>query len=129
MFEVGFSEILVIAIVALVVVGPEKLPRLARTLGALVGRIKGYMNSVQNEVEREMRMEDLKSLQNQIQNSYTDQLSEMSTIHTDLKAPTKSVKTVARKSISRKDPPKSVSKVKPTRPALRKKSAPAPKSS
>lgn len=67
MFDVGFSEIVLIAVVALVVVGPEKLPKLARTLGALVGRMRGYVATVKGEVEREMRLEDLKKLQQQIQ--------------------------------------------------------------
>lgn len=67
MFDVGFSEIVLIAVVALVVVGPEKLPKLARTLGALVGRMRGYVAAVKGEVEREMQLEDLKKLQQQIQ--------------------------------------------------------------
>lgn len=67
MFDVGFSEIVLIAVVALVVVGPEKLPKLARTLGALVGRMRGYVATVKGEVEREMQLEDLKKLQQQIQ--------------------------------------------------------------
>jgi Tat protein translocase TatB subunit len=67
MFDVGFSEIVLIAVVALVVVGPEKLPKLARTLGALVGRMRGYVATVKGEVEREMQLEDLKKLQQEIQ--------------------------------------------------------------
>ena len=66
MFDVGFSEIVLIAVVALVVVGPERLPKLARTLGALVGRMRGYVATVKSEVEREMQLEDLKKLQQHI---------------------------------------------------------------
>lgn len=67
MFDVGFSEIVLIAVVALVVVGPERLPKLARTLGALVGRMRRYVTTVKSEVEREMQFEDLKKLQQHIQ--------------------------------------------------------------
>ena len=76
MFDVGFSEIVLIAVVALVVVGPEKLPKLARTLGALVGRVRGYVATVKGEVEREMQFEELKKLQQHIhsQNIQSEQM-------------------------------------------------------
>ena len=63
MFDVGFSELVLIAVVALVVIGPERLPKVARTLGALVGRMRNYVATVKVEVEREMQLEDLKKLQ------------------------------------------------------------------
>ncbi len=46
MFDIGFSELIVIAIVALVVIGPERLPRVARTAGHLLGRMQRYVNDV-----------------------------------------------------------------------------------
>jgi len=80
MFDVGFSEIVLIAVVALVVVGPEKLPKLARTLGALVGRMRGYVATVKSEVEREMQLEDLKKIQQEIQSQHPQvQLEELPT--------------------------------------------------
>lgn len=66
MFDVGFSELLLIAVIALIVLGPEKLPKVARTLGSLVGRMQRYVSSVKSEVEREMQLEDLKKLQQEI---------------------------------------------------------------
>lgn len=69
MFDVSFSELLVIAFVALVVIGPEKLPRVARTLGALVGRMQRYLAEVKEEVNREARFEELQQLQNEIKQS------------------------------------------------------------
>ena len=66
MFDVGFSELVLIAVVALVVVGPERLPKVARTVGALVGRMRNYVATVKGEVEREMQLEDLKKLQQEI---------------------------------------------------------------
>ncbi len=61
MFDVSFSELLVIAIVALLVIGPEKLPKVARTLGALTGRLQRYVAQVKEEVNREVRFEELQN--------------------------------------------------------------------
>jgi sec-independent protein translocase protein TatB len=67
MFDVGFSELVLIAVVAMIVIGPERLPKVARTIGALVGRMQRYVANVKSEVEREMQFEDLKKLQQEIQ--------------------------------------------------------------
>jgi sec-independent protein translocase protein TatB len=69
MFDVSFSELLVIAVVALLVIGPEKLPKVARTVGAFVGRMQRYMAQVKEEVNREMRFEELQKLQQEIKQS------------------------------------------------------------
>jgi sec-independent protein translocase protein TatB len=60
MFDVGFSEIALVAVVALLVLGPERLPRVARTAGALVRRARASWLSVRSEIERELAAEDLK---------------------------------------------------------------------
>jgi len=60
MFEVGFSEIALIAIVALLVLGPERLPGVARTVGALVRRARNSWQNVRGEIERELAAEDMK---------------------------------------------------------------------
>jgi sec-independent protein translocase protein TatB len=60
MFEVGFSEIALIAVVALLVLGPERLPRVARTVGALVRRARSSWQNVRTEIERELAAEDVK---------------------------------------------------------------------
>jgi sec-independent protein translocase protein TatB len=62
MFDVGFSELIVIALVALIVIGPERLPRVARTLGALLGRAQRYVNDVKADIEREVDLDELKSI-------------------------------------------------------------------
>ena len=67
MFDVGFSEILVIAVVALIVIGPERLPKVARTLGHLFGRLQRYVAEVKADIDREMQMEELKKLQSSMQ--------------------------------------------------------------
>jgi len=61
MFEVGFSEMLVIAFVALVVLGPEKLPKAARFAGLWIRRARAQWYSVKAELEREIAAEQLKS--------------------------------------------------------------------
>ena len=54
MFDIGFSELLVCAVVALVVIGPERLPKVARTLGVLFGRLQRYVTQVKADINREM---------------------------------------------------------------------------
>jgi len=65
-FDISFSEIIVIAVVALLVIGPEKLPKLARTLGAYTGRMQRFVAQVKDEVNREMRFEELQKLQQEV---------------------------------------------------------------
>ena len=60
MFDIGFSEIALIAVVALRVLGPERLPGVARTLGALVRRARASWQNVKSEIERELAAEDMK---------------------------------------------------------------------
>ena len=69
MFDIGFSEMVVIAVVALVVLGPEKLPKVARTAGHLLGRLQRYVNDVKADINREMQLEELKKLQAQVEES------------------------------------------------------------
>ena len=69
MFDIGFSELIVIAIVALVVIGPERLPRVARTAGHMLGRLQRYVNDVKTDIDREMQLDELKRLQAQVQES------------------------------------------------------------
>ena len=69
MFDIGFSELLVIGVVALVVIGPERLPRVARTLGHLLGRAQRYVNDVKSDINREMQLDELKKLQAQVTES------------------------------------------------------------
>ena len=69
MFDVSFLELLVIAVVALLVIGPEKLPKVARTVGALTGRMQRYVAQVKDEINRESRFEELQKLQQEIKQS------------------------------------------------------------
>lgn len=69
MFDIAFSEMLIIAIVALVILGPERLPKVARTAGHLLGRLQRYVNDVKSDINREMHLEELKKLQAQVEDS------------------------------------------------------------
>ncbi len=62
MLDVGFSELLLIGVVALVVVGPERLPRLARTAGQWIGRAQRYVNDVKSDISREVELDELRRL-------------------------------------------------------------------
>ena len=67
MFDVGFSEMMVIAVVALIVIGPARLPKVARTLGHLWGRAQRYVNGVKADIARDMAVEEFRQLQQQVQ--------------------------------------------------------------
>jgi len=67
MFDIGFSELLVIGVVALIVLGPERLPKVARTAGHLFGRLQRYVSEVKAEVKREMHNEEIMKLQTSFQ--------------------------------------------------------------
>jgi sec-independent protein translocase protein TatB len=73
-FDVSFSELFVIAVVALLVIGPEKLPKVARTMGAFMGRMQRYAAQVKEEVNREVRFEELQKLQQEIKQSVENNL-------------------------------------------------------
>jgi sec-independent protein translocase protein TatB len=69
MFDIGFSELLVIAIVALIVIGPQQLPKVARTLGHLFGRMQRYVNDVKADITREMELEELKKMRTSMEDA------------------------------------------------------------
>jgi sec-independent protein translocase protein TatB len=62
MFDVGFQELVLIALVALLVVGPERLPRLVRTAGLWLGRGRRILGSVKSEIDRELKADELKEI-------------------------------------------------------------------
>lgn len=66
MIDLGLTKLAVIGVVALVVIGPEKLPKVARMAGTLYGRAQRYLNEVKSEVSREIEMEELRNLQKEV---------------------------------------------------------------
>jgi len=69
MFDVSFTELLVVGVVALVVIGPERLPKVARTLGHLVGRAQRYVSDVKSDIQREVELDELRKLKDQMQDA------------------------------------------------------------
>ena len=62
MFDVGFQELTLIGVIALIVVGPERLPKMARTLGLWMGKIRYYVRQVKDDIDREVRAQELKEM-------------------------------------------------------------------
>jgi sec-independent protein translocase protein TatB len=69
MFDIAFSEIVIIALVALIVVGPERLPKVARTLGHLFGRLQRYVSQVKTDISREMELDELRKLKGSMEDA------------------------------------------------------------
>ena len=72
MFDIGFSELAVIGVVALIVIGPERLPKVARTVGHLLGRAQRYAATVKSDISRELELDELKKTGQQFQESLRD---------------------------------------------------------
>jgi len=69
MFDIGFSELLLIGIVALVVIGPERLPKVARTAGQWLGRLNRYVSQVKQDIDRDIKLEELRKMQQDMKDS------------------------------------------------------------
>lgn len=67
MIDLGLDKLALISVVALVVIGPERLPKVARMAGTLLGRAQRYINEVKSEVSREMELEELRKMQKDMQ--------------------------------------------------------------
>ncbi len=67
MFDISFTEMLIISIVALIVIGPERLPRVARTIGHLLGRARRFVDNVKNDVRHEIELDELRRLKDSVQ--------------------------------------------------------------
>jgi sec-independent protein translocase protein TatB len=111
MFDIGFSELLVIGVVALIVIGPEKLPRVARTVGHLAGRLQRYVSDVKADINREIELEELRKMRDSMQqaaSSFESSVqSELNKTETDLN---KSVEAV----VGDIEPPKKPEETKST---------------
>ena len=72
MIDLGIEKMLVIGAVALIVIGPEKLPRVARTVGNLIGRAQRYVSDVKAEVNRSIELEELKKMKQEVETAARD---------------------------------------------------------
>ena len=69
MFDIGVSELFVIGVVALIVIGPERLPRVAKTVGHLFGRMQRYVSDVKADINREIELDELRKLKATMQDA------------------------------------------------------------
>jgi len=87
MFDVSFGELMLIGVIALVVIGPQRLPKVARTLGHLLGRAQRYVNDVKSDIQREIDLEELNKVKHQMENAAQSVQSSMQGIGDDLSKP------------------------------------------
>lgn len=99
MLDLGFTKIALIGVVALVVIGPERLPKVARMAGTLFGRAQRYMNEVKSEVSREIELDEFRKMQQEVQGaasemekSFSEQVNDFDTsladaLHNPLREP------------------------------------------
>ena len=82
MIDLGIEKMMVIGAVALIVIGPEKLPRVARTVGTLIGKAQRYVADVKDEVNRSIELEELKKMKQEVESAARDVES---SIHTGVR--------------------------------------------
>ena len=83
MIDLGISKMALIGAVALIVIGPEKLPRVARTVGTLLGKAQRYVADVKNEVNRSMELDELKKMKETMESAARDVQSSVQTTAND----------------------------------------------
>lgn len=66
MFDIAFSEMMVLAVIALVVIGPERLPKVAKQAGEWLGKLRRYVDDVKSDINRQMELTELRKLQTQV---------------------------------------------------------------
>ncbi|MBL0289886.1 MAG: twin-arginine translocase subunit TatB [Betaproteobacteria bacterium] len=117
MFDIAFSELVIIGVVALIIIGPEKLPKTARTLGHLFGRLQRYVSDVKADISREMELEELRKLQTQVQSAARD-------IETSVSAAARDVETGVRNVESELNAAGAVDSRRPRSPSRRRRTSP-----
>src|SRR3546814_4955685 len=90
MFDVSFSELLLIGVIALIVIGPERLPGVARTIGHLVGRAQRYVNDVKSDIQREVDLGEINNLKDQMSDAANSVKASLENVTQDLKQPARS---------------------------------------
>ena len=83
MIDLGLSKMALIGAVALIVIGPEKLPRVARTVGTLLGKAQRYVSDVKAEVNRSMELDELKKMKETVESAARDVETSVSTAASD----------------------------------------------
>lgn len=89
MFDISFSELLIIAVIALVVLGPERMPKVARTLGHLLGRAQRYMHDVKRDIQREMDLDEFKDIKKEMEKASSSVKDSISQLEKNIEDPLK----------------------------------------
>ncbi len=96
MLDLGFSEMMVIAVVALVVLGPERLPKVAKTVGHLIGRMQRYVADVKSDITREMELEELRKFRQTVEETAGSVQSSFNSFETDARTTASDLEALAR---------------------------------
>ncbi|MEX0959709.1 MAG: Sec-independent protein translocase protein TatB [Burkholderiales bacterium] len=104
MFDLSFIEIVIIAVVMLLVVGPERLPKVARTLGHLFGRMQRYVTDIKTDINREIELDELRKLQSSMQDAARDIEESVSKQVKYVESEVKEAEDQARKSVESLEP-------------------------
>ncbi|RPH46430.1 MAG: twin-arginine translocase subunit TatB [Burkholderiales bacterium] len=86
MFDIGLSEMVVLAVVALVVLGPERLPKVAKQAGAWMGKLRRYVDDVKSDINRQMELSELRDLKSQLTDAAKDIQSSVGSTVSDVQS-------------------------------------------
>jgi sec-independent protein translocase protein TatB len=69
MFDIAFSELLIVGVIALIVIGPERLPKVARTAGQWIGKLNRYVSQVKQDIDRDIKLDELRKMQQEMKDT------------------------------------------------------------
>lgn len=121
MFDIGFSELLLIAVVALVVIGPERLPGVARNVGRFAGRLQRYVHDIKRDFNREIEFEEIRRLQQEMETTVQSMQESMRVVESTLKHEVEKHQTMAADDVSPPVLPSPDEAPAITKPRIRKK--------
>ncbi|MGE8589374.1 MAG: Sec-independent protein translocase protein TatB [Alcaligenes sp.] len=87
MFDVSFTELMVVGVIALIVIGPERLPKVARTIGHLLGRAQRYVNDVKSDIQREIEIDELRKFKSEMEDAAQGVQTSLNETHASLQEP------------------------------------------
>ncbi|WAI84022.1 MULTISPECIES: Sec-independent protein translocase protein TatB [Achromobacter] len=87
MFDVSFTELMVVGVIALIVIGPERLPKVARTVGHLLGRAQRYVNDVKSDIQREIEIDELRKFKSEMEDAAQGVQQSLNETHASLQEP------------------------------------------
>ena len=96
MFDISFTELMLIGVVALVVIGPERLPKVAKTVGHLLGRAQRYVSDVKGDIQREVELDELRKMKEEMETAARSMQTSMqqteSSLRKELQSPVDDIK-------------------------------------